>query len=251
MRVALKFAYDGKVFSGYARQPGQRTVEQELLDLLSEHGVLVDVKTSCFRTASRTDRGVSALGNVCAFDTASSKKTILSLLTKNISDIFIYGVQSVDPGFYPRYAKRREYRYYLKRDDLDVDAILSAAGLFTGEHNFQNFARIEPLKNPVRTIDNIVIAEKKDFLILDFYAQTFLWNQIRRIVSALVKRGKGVLSNEQILAALEHPERKVDFQVAAPEPLILRDVVYDFSFKYIEGYGKPLQVFEDRIIGLL
>lgn len=251
MRVALKFAYDGKHFSGYARQPGQRTIEQELLDLFIKRKILGDAKTSCFRTASRTDRGVSALGNVCAFDTACSKEKIVNQLTEDTSDVFIYGVQSVEPDFYPRHATRREYRYYLKRNDLDVDALLSAVGLFTGEHNFQNFARVEPLKNPVRSIDNIVIVEKQDFLILDFYAQTFLWNQIRRIVSALEKRGRGVLSNEQIHAALEYPEQKVDFQMAAPEPLILKEVVYDFSFEYVKDYKKNLQSFENRIIASL
>ena len=251
MRVALKFAYDGKSFSGYARQPGQRTVEQAVLNLLIERRIFDDAKTSYFRTASRTDRGVSALGNVCSFDTDCSKKTILSLLTKSFSDVFIYGVQSVEPDFYPRHAIRREYRYYLRKNDLDVDALLSAAGLFTGEHNFQNFARVEPLKTPVRIIDNIVIVEKKDFLILDFYAQTFLWNQIRRIVSALEKRGKGVLSNEQIRAALEHPETKIDFQVAAPEPLILKDVVYDFSFEYVKDYKKNLQIIENGVVASL
>lgn len=250
MRVALKFAYDGKDFSGYARQPGQRTIEQSLLDLLIDCEILDNAKTSCFRTASRTDRGVSALGNVCAFDIACSKEKIFRQLTKVTSSIFIYGVQSVDPDFYPRHAKRREYRYFLRRNDLDVDALLSAAVLFTGEHNFQNFARVEPLKNPVRTIDNIVIIEKNDFLILDFYAQTFLWNQIRRIVSALEKTGKGFLSNEQIHDALEHPDVKVDFQVAAPEPLILKDVVYDFSFEYVKDYKKILQIFENRIFNL-
>ena len=204
-----------------------------------------------FGTASRTDRGVSALGNVCAFDTVCSKETILMRLTKDSSDVFIYGMQPVESGFYPRHAKRREYRYYLRRNDLDVDSLISAAGLFTGEHNFQNFARVEQLKTPVRTIDNIVIMEKKDFLILDFYAQTFLWNQIRRIVSALEKRAKGVISDEQIHAALEHPEAKVDFQVAAPEPLILKDVVYDFSFEYVKDYKKNLQIIENRVIASL
>jgi tRNA pseudouridine38-40 synthase len=251
MRVALKFAYDGKHFSGYARQPGQRTIEQELLDLFIERKIIGDAKTSCFRTASRTDRGVSALGNVCAFDTTCSKEKILSQSTEDTSDVFIYGVQSVESGFYPRHAKRREYRYYLKRNNLDADAIVSAAVLFTGEHNFQNFARVEPLKNPVRTIDNIVIVEKQNFLILDFYAQTFLWNQIRRIVSALEKRGKNVLSNEQIQTALEHPEQKIDFQMASPEPLILKDVVYDFLFEYVKDYKKNLQIFENRIVASL
>ncbi len=70
-------------------------------------------------------------------------------------------------------------------------------------------------------------------------------------MSALEKRGKGVLSNEQILAALEHPEQKVDFQVAAPEPLILKDVTYDFSFEHVESYRKTLDIFENRIIDLL
>lgn len=249
MRVAVKFAYDGAHFSGYARQPGQRTIEQTLLDLLIESKVLTDPKSACFRTASRTDRGVSALGNVCAFDTDSSEKKIFRLLSKDIcSDIFLYGIQSVEPEFYPRHAKRREYRYYLKKEDLDVDKVLSAAGLFTGEHNFQNFARVEPLKNPVRTIDNIIVFERPGFLVLDFYAQTFLWNQIRRIVSALKKAGEGTLTQSTIKQALLHPEQRVDFQLAQAEPLILKDVVYEFSFEYAEDYKKTLRILEDRII---
>jgi tRNA pseudouridine38-40 synthase len=251
MRVALKFAYDGKAFSGYARQPGQRTIEQVLLDLLIERGAFDDAQRSCFRTASRTDRGVSALGNVCAFDTTCSKETVFQRLTGVVSDVFIYGVQEVEPGFYPRHAKRREYRYYLRRHALDVDAVLSAAGLFTGEHNFQNFARVEPLKNPIRTIDNIVLFEDQDFLVLDFYAQTFLWNQIRRIVSALKKVGEEALPLKAVRHALEHPEKTVDFQVAAPEPLILKDVVYDFSFEYMKKYTQKLQGFEKRIVSSL
>jgi tRNA pseudouridine38-40 synthase len=251
MRVALKFAYDGRHFSGYARQPGQRTVEQALLDLLRSHGILDDLGQSGFRTASRTDRGVSALGNVCAFDTRLSETTILNHLPIQSLDIVIYGVQVVQSDFYPRHAKRREYRYYLMRRGLDVDTVLSVAGLFTGEHNFQNFARVEPLKNPVRKIDNIVVSKEKDFLIVDFYAQTFLWNQIRRIVSALEKSGRGVVSYEQIAAALEHPERTVDFQLGASEALFLKDVVYDFSFTYVKKYKKMLQVLEQRIVASL
>jgi len=251
MRVAMKFAYDGKNFSGYARQPGQRTIEQFLLNVLIERGMFQDVKVACFRTASRTDRGVSALGNVCAFDTTVSKDAIIALLKNDTSKVFLYGAQEVKPGFYPRHAIRREYRYYLRNHDLDFEKVLCAAGLFTGEHNFQNFARVEPLKNPVRTIDAIVISERKDFLILDFYAQTFLWNQIRRIVSALKKIGDNTLSLEEIRQALDHPEKKVDFQVAASRPLFLKDVVYDFSFDYVKDYKKKLLRFENSIVSSL
>ncbi len=251
MRVALKFAYNGRNFSGYARQPGQQTIEQTLLDVLIGQMFFEDVKTSCFRTASRTDKGVSALGNVCAFDTLMSSKEVLRGISKNDSEIFLYGVHEVTADFYPRHAKQRQYRYYLLKQGLDVDFVLSAAGLFTGEHNFQNFARIEPLKNPVRVIDTIILSETKQFFILDFYAQTFLWNQIRRIVSAIRKAGEGTLSLQQILYALDHPEKKVDFQVAPSEPLLLMNVKYDFSFDYIKDYKKKLLRFEKNIISSL
>lgn len=248
MRLALKFAYDGKQFAGYARQPGQWTVEQTLLDTLIRQGILTDAKSSCFRTASRTDRGVSALGNVCAFGTMVPQDTVFSRLTKESSEIFIYGIRKVSPMFYPRHAMRREYRYYLRNSGLDVDKILSAAALFTGEHDFRNFARLEPLKNPVRSLDAIVVSEKKDFLILDFYAQTFLWNQIRRIVSALKKAGEGTLRKQVIQDALLHPEIKVDFQLVPPEPLMLTTVVYEFPFEYQKGYKRKLQCFENGIL---
>lgn len=251
MRIALKFAYNGKRFSGYARQPGQRTIERTLLDLLADQGIVDDPRLSCFRTASRTDRGVSALGNVCAFHSTLCKEEVLSRVRQAEPDLFIYGVQEVDVDFYPRHAKRRVYRYYLRKTSLDIDKVLAAAGLFTGEHNFQNFARIEPLKNPIRSIDTIVLSENEDFFVLDFYAQTFLWNQIRRIVSAVKKAGEGSLSMDAIREALSHPERTVDFQVAPPEPLLLVDVVYDFLFEYMNGFEKKLQDFEAGIISCL
>lgn len=251
MRIALKFAYNGKRFSGYARQPGQRTIERTLLDLLADQGIVDDPRLSCFRTASRTDRGVSALGNVCAFHSILCKEEVLSRVKQAEPDLFIYGVQEVDVDFYPRHAKRRVYRYYLRKTSLDIDKVLAAAGLFTGEHNFQNFARIEPLKNPIRSIDTIVLSENEEFFVLDFYAQTFLWNQIRRIISAVKKAGEGSLRMDAIREALSHPERTVDFQVAPPEPLLLVDVVYDFSFEYVNGFEKKLQDFEAGIISCL
>jgi len=251
MRLALKFAYNGKHFSGYARQPHQRTIEGELIQLLKKHGVTDDAKAACFRTASRTDCGVSALGNVCAFDTSVAGDAILSEVSDERSDIFIYGKQQVDSGFYPRYAKQRQYRYYLRKDTLDVDAVLSTAALFTGEHDFRNFARVEPGKNPVQSIDAIIIAEDETFFIIDFYAQTFLWNQIRRMISALQKVGAGKLTKNQVHTALAHPENRVDFQLAAPEPLILKDVQYDFSFDVIQNCTKRLSAFEKRIIASL
>jgi tRNA pseudouridine38-40 synthase len=240
VRVAIKFAYDGRRFYGYARQPGLRTVEGEIIKKLVEKGIIKSPKESYFRSASRTDKGVSALGNVIAFNTQYEEDILL-----DEEDILFYGIKRVDYRFYPRHAKKRIYRYYLE-NDLDLDKILSAAELFTGKHDFTNFARIEN-SNPIKTIDNIIITPYKNFLVIDFHAKNFVWNQVRRIVSALKKVGEGIIKEEEIKKALNRPEERVDFGVADAEPLILKDVLYDFEFDYYEN-RRRLSEFEKRLI---
>ena len=229
MRIAIKFAYDGRSFHGFARQPDLKTVEGEILSILSKNNIIKNAKESQFRYASRTDKKVSALGNIISFNTEKFEIKFL----KNISskDIIFYGFAKIKPDFYPRYAKHRHYRYYLKNQNLDFEKILDASNCFIGEHNFSNFARLESNKDPYRIIENIIITKNKKFLIFDFFAQTFLWHQIRRMISALEKVGFGKLEKDQIINALDDPDEKVDFGLASAEPLILKNVVYDFEFE--------------------
>lgn len=251
MRYAVKFAYDGKEFQGYARQPDLKTVEGEVIKSLVKSSIIEDAQESRFRSASRTDKGVSALGNVIAFTTNSSKEQILKALQKGLTDILVYCIREVEPDFYPRHARYRIYRYYLKSKDFNISDLISAVTLFTGEHNFSNFARIEDFKEPVRTIDNIIITEKNGFLIVDFYAQTFLWHQIRRVISAVEKVGYGSLDKEQIIEALDNPNKKVDFGLASADPLLLVDIIYDFKFEYDKQFVKSLNYLEEKIISRL
>ena len=248
MRVAVKFAYDGREFHGYARQPQLETIEGKIVKALIKHGFIGDTKESCFRSASRTDKGVSALCNVIAFNTDASKKHILQKLSNKFTDVVVYGIKDVVPDFNPRYAKLRWYRYYLNRDDIDLERAMSTAAAFTGEHDFSNFARLEPFKDPVRNIDNIVFTEEGNFLVIDFYVQTFLWHQIRRIISAIIKIEKGKIEKKDIIGALENPDKKVDFGLAPAEPLVLKGIVYDFEFEYDEKSLDRLNKLEDSII---
>jgi tRNA pseudouridine38-40 synthase len=248
MRIAMKFAYNGTQFHGYARQPNVKTIEDELFKILLSNNIITDLKTDCVRTASRTDKGVSALGNIIAFNTDSWDPKKIQHLSKKNTNIFIYGWSQVPPDFYPRYARQRIYRYYLKKDQMDLEKLYQTASVFTGEHNFCNFARIEPLKDPIRTIDTIVFSEQKSFIIIDFYAQTFLWNQIRRIVSALQKVAIDKLTQKQVELALNHSEKKVDYGLAPPEPLLLKDVIYDFEFTYEKNTKQNLRRFEQSIV---
>ena len=248
MHVAIKFAYCGRKFHSYARQPNLKTVEGELIRTLVKYGFIEDTKESFFRSASRTDKDVSALCNVVAFNTGESKKRILEKLSDELIEIVIYGVANVETDFNPRHAKLRQYRYYLSTSNLDKEKIISASASFTGEYNFSNFARLESFKDPVRTINNIVFALEDDFLIVDFYAQTFLWHQIRRIISALIKVGNGKLEKEQIIDALDNPNKKVDFGLAPAEPLILKNIIYDFDFEYDNNILQKYKRLENKII---
>lgn len=251
MRIAIKFAYNGRAFYGYARQPELKTVEGEIINSLVKHSIIEDSKEAVFRSASRTDKGVSALGNVIAFNTDASKKRILQDLSDTIPNIIFYGIALVESNFYPRHANQRIYRYHLKKIYLGVDQIISALSLFTGEHDFTNFARIEEFKDPIRTIDNIIITENDNFLIIDFYAQTFLWHQIRRIISSVQKTGIGKLEKEQILEAINNPNKVFDFGLALAEPLILRDINYDFEFQCDNALLKKVTDLENKITSYL
>ena len=67
-RVAVRFAYLGDGFSGSQIQPEVRTVEGEMRTALHKVCGLDDDRLD-LRIASRTDRGVNALGNVAVFYT--------------------------------------------------------------------------------------------------------------------------------------------------------------------------------------
>lgn len=234
MRFASKFAYDGKSFFGYAKQPKLRTVEGEIINALKKTKIVYEN----FGSASRTDRGVSALGNVISFNT-DFKGNILSALNANVKDIWFYAVSRVDEKFNPRYAKERWYRYFLFNSGLDVDKMKKASELFVGVHDFSNFARVEN-KNPVRKINSLKIKEKGDFIVIDIKAESFLWNMVRRIVSVLEKAGRNETKIDVVKDALESKER-FDFGSAEPEGLILMDVKYDFDFEKDEKVVRKIK----------
>ncbi|UCF50310.1 MAG: tRNA pseudouridine(38-40) synthase TruA [Thermoplasmatales archaeon] len=248
MRIALKFAYDGSKFYGYARQPNLRTVEGELIKVLIKNGIIEDTKDSYFRSASRTDKKVSAFANVISFNTNDSIKSVLKDLSNEFEDIVVFGANNINLDFNPRHAIYRNYCYYLNIKDLDVDKIISVSSAFTGKQNFTNFSRLESFKDPVRIIDNIVFSKIKDYLLIDFYAPTFLWNQIRRIISALVKIGNGKIGRQDIVEALCNPDKDVDYGLAPAEPLILKDIVYDFTFECDKEQLDKLELLKNRIL---
>jgi len=219
VRVALRFGYDGRKFHGYARQPDVRTVEGDILKALDR----IEARHIRFRSASRTDKGVSAISNVIAFDTNFRPEELPRALNANLSDIFFHGWSEVDIDFDPRKARQRWYRYHLFGEH-DIDTMKGVAELFIGKHDFSSFARMEAGRNPIRKIDSMEFGEAGGMPYIDIKAQSFLWQMVRRIVGAMLSIERGERSPEDVEKALDG--ERVVFGIAPPEPLFLMSVDY-------------------------
>ncbi len=228
MRLAVKIAYDGTKFSGSQRQPEVRTVDGECLFVLKRIGALDGPKEAKFQSASRTDKDVSAVGNVIAFNTDLKKDALVGIFNSYARDVWAWAVASVPDGFNARHAVQRWYRYHLPYD-IDVERARTAATLFKGRHDFKRFARVKT--GTVKTIDSIDLSKIAPFVTLDVKGQSFLWSMVRRIVAAIILYSKGDAERAEIQAALAGEE--IDFGLAPAAPLTLIDVRYDFDFKEI------------------
>ncbi|MEM0449241.1 MAG: tRNA pseudouridine(38-40) synthase TruA [Methanomassiliicoccales archaeon] len=226
-RAAVKLAYDGQDFFGSQRQPEVPTVEAEVIRALRRIKAIEDPQTARFRTASRTDRGVSALGNVVAFDTSFRGRSLLKALNAVSESVFFYAWAEVPKNFSPRRAQARWYRYFLPCQGLDISRVEKCAGLFLGEHDFRRFCKPDGWSS-VRTLDKLSVTPTGDFLVIDLEAREFLRNMVRRIVAALREVGAGRRHEEDVRRALEGED--IQFGLAPPEKLWLMDVRYPFEF---------------------
>ncbi len=217
--MLLKFAYDGTKFFGYQRQKDLPTVEGSILQVLKEYNIATKL-----RSASRTDRGVSALGNVIWISTEKDARDVIGILNSNLEYIFFHSFALQDIN--PRHAELRWYRYHMLRGDYDIARLKEAARIFVGKHDFRNFTRAR--KNTVLEIKDIKVKEEGDFIFIDFYARNYLWNLIRRIVAAMQRYALGTEFGEEVFG------RKINFGLAPPEPLILMDIVYPFQFQRVK-----------------
>jgi tRNA pseudouridine38-40 synthase len=226
-RAAVNLAYDGRSFMGSQRQPGERTVESETIGALRTIGAIESPEASRFRFASRTDRGVSALGNVVAFDTSFSKVSMLRAINAAAEDVFYYGIAETPPSFSPRRAKIRWYRYIMDTDGLDPKAVAEVGTALEGRHDFRRFCKPDG-RSTIKTVDRVTLHSVDGMLIIDLWAREFLRNMVRRTVAAMVKVGEGRASVEDVRSALHG--RDVTFGLAPPEGLTLMDVEYGFEF---------------------
>ncbi|HSV42037.1 MAG TPA: tRNA pseudouridine(38-40) synthase TruA [Methanomassiliicoccales archaeon] len=224
---AVKIAYNGRDFNGSQRQPDVRTVEGEVLRSLKKVQAIETADSSRFRTASRTDRGVSALGNVVCFDTDFRPDRLLQALNAVAEGVYFHAVAEVPHDFSPRRAKQRWYRYHLDARNVDVERFSACADLFLGRHDFKRFCKHEG-RSTLKTIDSVQIVPVGDIVVVDLKAREFLRNMVRRMVAAMEAVGKGEAELGQVEQALQG--RDTSFGLADPGGLVLMDIAYEVAF---------------------
>ena len=81
-RYVVKFAFEGHLFTGYARQVEGGTVEDELIGALVSAELIEGAKEGNFASASRVDRGVSAVSAAAAFDTPAAMDRVAAVKSR-------------------------------------------------------------------------------------------------------------------------------------------------------------------------
>ena len=220
-RIALKFAYDGSGFYGFQRQPEQITVEGELVRALARVGAIRSARECGYRSSSRTDRGVSALGNIISLRTSFPPPKLCSAVNSHMDGVWTYSAVEVPDEFNPRAARQRWYRYYLANTGQNPGLMRELASRFVGVHDFSGYARKDK-RNPMRKIDSIEISDTGMFYAIDFRAESFLWNMVRRIVWMINEGSTRRMPADSI--GPKSPRKPVRVGLSPPEYLVLMGI---------------------------
>jgi tRNA pseudouridine38-40 synthase len=239
----LDLSYDGTGFRGYAKQPGQRTVQGELEGAL-EQILGTKVETS---VAGRTDAGVHARHQVVSFtavelDEAKLERSLNSMLG---GEVVIGRCCEVDDDFNARFsARRRTYRYAastsplpdpLRRNqvwympaEVDLDLLGATADKFVGEIDFTSFCRSVDGKSNVRRVERSTW-EAGDSGDLYYWvaANAFCHQMVRSLVGTCYDVARGHIELAEVSLIIERANRSTMGTVAPPHGLTLWEVGYD------------------------
>nr|WP_196790709.1 tRNA pseudouridine(38-40) synthase TruA [Motilibacter aurantiacus] len=239
--------YDGTAYAGWARQPGQRTVQgtlEEALGLVWREPVQLTV-------AGRTDAGVHARGQVCHVDApaeawARTGATLVRRLARMLpDDIRVRRAAPAPPGFDARFsAVSRRYAYRVRDDDstadplergwvlrhprpLDLPALQLASRLLLGEHDFAAYCKPREGATTVREL--LSLEWERDATgraVATLVADAFCHSMVRALMGGLLAVGDGRRDVEWPRRVLDAGLRDPGVAVAPAHGLVLEEVRY-------------------------
>jgi tRNA pseudouridine38-40 synthase len=265
--LKLTVAYDGTDFRGFAAQPGQRTVEAVLRDVLERVLQRDDLALTC---AGRTDAGVHAWGQVVALpvgDDVDGDRVAWSVTRQLGPEVVVRDAAMVDGPFDARRdARWRAYRYtivnrpapdpFLARtawwvpEPLDLSLLRLGADPFLGEHDFAAFCRRRVGATTVRTLQRLSWHRDADrVLTATVEADAFCHSMVRSLVGALLDVGTGARDVGWPSAVLAARVRDPRVNVAPAHGLVLAAVSYPDAAALAERARLTRRRREPRTIG--
>jgi len=246
VRLRLDVSYDGTALHGWARQPGQRTVQGDLEQALS---MVLRVPVD-LTVAGRTDAGVHATGQVAHCDVPRGAwlehehRLVRRLRGVLPPDIAVPSVVEAHPDFDARFsALGRHYVYRLTDDPsgppplrradtvgwprpLDAEAMAAAAELLLGEHDFAAFCRRREGATTIRRLLALDVARTGGLIEVNASADAFCHSMVRSLVGALTAVGEGRRPPEWPAALFARTDRSSEVPVAPAGGLTLVRVDY-------------------------
>ena len=250
LRFRIDFSYDGANFSGWARQPDQRTIQGEMESALSG---LTRNKVELV-VAGRTDAGVHATSQVAHCDLPERDKYGKAWSTQDLvyrlnrmltEEIRIKSISLAPSYFHARFsALRRTYIYKiadgqrqidpLKRFDivswyrhLDLSRLNEASSRLLGEHDFATFCKPGGSGTTIRTLEKFSWERIGDgTLLATVAADAFCYSMVRNVVGAVVCVGEGRFEPAWISALLHNKTRVSESMVFPARGLTLVGVDY-------------------------
>ena len=244
--VQLVLHYDGAAFSGWQRQPGERTVQGVLEETLAR---LCSARVPVIG-AGRTDAGVHARGQAAGlrvpekWTSQALRKSMNAILP---DDVWVAAAFEMRDDFHPRYsAVSRSYSYFVGTDDLalspfrrrhelpwrkplDLARLSQAAQQIEGRHCFRAFA----VKGtaPERDTHHCTVSaarwrERWGGLVFEISADRFLHHMVRFLVGTMLEIGEGRREPNEMTELLESEDNSEVSEPAPPHALFLERVEY-------------------------
>lgn len=224
--------YHGSEFCGSQIQPMDVTVQGEIQEAVQDLGW---AHRGTVRVSSRTDSGVSARMNLIDLQLDSelmqqldANMVLRALGDRVSSNLCLWGAVKRNSNIPVRVASSRTYLYRLDmipgwNPGADPDKLERACELFIGNHDFSAFSRPDQDRTPIRTVDDCRLWRRPDGYVIGLVisAESFLWNQVRKIASCLMRVSNDDVGPKEIQQALSFPETARDFGRAPADALVL------------------------------
>jgi tRNA pseudouridine38-40 synthase len=250
MNFKLLIQYDGTDFHGWQMQEGQRTVQGELMRVLS----LLDDRGVTVHGSGRTDAGVHAEGQVASVQLQReiTPQKLRNAINGNLArDVRVVFAEVAPENFHARYsAVTKTYVYRLVQSPvmspfwsrfahhetrpINLERMRGFARLFLGEHDWTAFSAAQTdAESRVRTITQLLISAGWDgrglchLIEFTVTANGFLRYMVRSIVGTLLAAGRGEIETGTIGRAIREGDRNLVGATAPACGLTLLKVQYD------------------------